>query len=92
MKKRITIPNTVPHLLEALCTHPDTPAWLVDDLWDAINDRTKTLTMSATYWASQLEMVGDQTEEEAAAERERRYGYGETENSPTLQVIQGGVQ
>lgn len=61
----LTIPNTTPHLLEALWDHPDCPKWMQDTIWDRINDRMHFTKFSAVYWASCLEsvIISEQTED-----------------------------
>lgn len=52
----ITVENTVPHLLEAIFGHDDTPEWLKDLVFDGIeNRRNGSFSYTALFWASQLE-------------------------------------
>lgn len=52
MKKNNTIrlQNTLPHLLEAVCSHADCPDWLRGDLWDLINNHDSAVRFDAEFW------------------------------------------
>lgn len=60
---KITLPNTLHDLLSAVTLHDDCPEWLVDAIWDAVNDQGPTITCSSLYWAAMLEAARPKSEE-----------------------------
>ena len=75
--KTVRIKNDLPHLLAALCAHPDCPEELKDAVWDTINDRPKRPTYSVKYWESVFESYVEPLDHSS-------------ENGE--RVLQGGVQ
>ena len=59
MKKArmIRVKNDVPHLLEAVCCHPDCPDWIEDAIWNAFNNQVENTPLTATYWTAQMEAI-----------------------------------
>lgn len=57
MTKNITLTNDLPHLLEAVCDHPDCPKWLSLAIWDTVNDQVHNATFTANHWAASFESI-----------------------------------
>lgn len=57
-KNNITVKNDLPHLLEALCEHPDCPDWLQDAIWEAFNNQDHNVIFTAAFWKAQFESIG----------------------------------
>ena len=55
--KTIRVKNDLPHLLEAVCSHPECPDWLMEGIWDAFNSQSLSVIYTATYWAAEFEAM-----------------------------------
>ena len=64
----IKIKNELPELLEAVCNHKDCPEWLMDAIWDAINNQTMLCTYSADFWRAQFEAIPPKPRTDVAVE------------------------
>ena len=89
-RKRITLKNELPELIEAVCNHEHCPKWLYDGIWDLFNEQNQCVNYSATYWRAAFEAIRESAAYDEARhvkqEEEDRYGLLATE------VIDGGVQ
>lgn len=80
----IRIKNDLPHLLAAVCNHPECPDWLKDKIWDAVTAEATNVTYTLAHFQAAFEAIPN---EEQLAERAAI-----VTSMRERQVLEGGVQ